>query len=368
MFEAFPEGELDFLRDCELFSDLSEKTLQAIFKRGRIVKLEPGQELFSLESPADNFYVVKSGVVEIWRHGDTDPDEKVSVAFLGRGESVGEMRMLTGSPHSSAARAPEGGEVFELPQRSFRGILETFPEFAIRLCHLFAERLESTVKNLGVQRKRQFHGHLKYFDLASVIQTIVVSRMTGKLIVTDDFGNNYAEMYFNLGNCCTAHVGHLRGAQAFYQLFQPPPVEGLFDFKSDATPPEFDPEEEEGFQPGMNMLMEAIRMQDELETFRPEIKIEDIYQPQGEELRWEGEEAYVVLANDIWYRLHKEQPTVVQLMQEVPYCHYNIYYVLVKLKNTRQILSSMDSGAWPLESVGIRAAFQLDDVEGEPGE
>lgn len=222
-------------------------------------------------------------------------------------------------------------------------MLETFPEFAIRLCMVFAQRLESTVKNMRIQRNRQFHGHLKYFDLASVIQTIVVQRMSGRLVVTDDFGNPYSEVFFTTGNLCSAKLGHITGQQAFFQLFQPPPVEGTFDFKSGERPSENEPSEAAEFYPGMNMLMEAIRMQDELENYRPLLNLEDIYQPQSTELNWEGEERYLVLANDIWYRLHTEQPTIVQLLQEVPYCHFDVYHVIVTLKKNKQIVSSMDS-------------------------
>ncbi|MBI4748832.1 MAG: cyclic nucleotide-binding domain-containing protein [Acidobacteria bacterium] len=345
MFEYFPENELEFLRECELYANLSERTLQSIFKRGRLVQLSPGQELFQVGSSADNFYVVKSGMVEICRLGDK-PDEVVTVAFLGRGDSIGELTMLTGTDHAVLARAPEGGEVFEVPRRNFRTMLEAYPEFAIHLCNTFAERLESSVKNESGTRNRQFHGHLKYFDLATVIQTIVVSRMTGRLVVTDDFGNAYSEIYFDAGDPSCAKIGHLSGPEAFNQLFQPPPVEGTFDFKSGERPPRELLGLFEGCPPGMNMLMDAIRMQDELDNFRPQIDLESIYQPQQTELIWEGEERYLVLANDIWYRLHAEQPTVVQLLQEVPSCHYGVYYVLATMKQAGLIVSSMDTGLW----------------------
>ncbi len=335
VFDLGSVAEYDFLSDCELFVTLPDTILQAIFRRGKLVTYPPGTELFAIGAPSDTFQVIKAGTVEIRRLGDKD--ELVPVAYLGPGDSLGEMTMLTGTGHTSAARLPEGGVLFELSQGGFRGILETYPEFAVRLCLIFAQRLESTVKNLRIQRTRQFHGHLKFFDLATVIQTIITSRMTGTLVVTDDLGANYAEIFFNTGDIVSARLGHLTGPQAFFQLFQPPPTEGTFDFKSGEAPERNVPSETNSFQPGMNMLMEAVRMQDELEQYRPQINLEAIYQPQANELRWEGEEDFLLLANDIWYRLHAERQPVVQLLQEVPACHFAVHHVLVALKNGGQI-------------------------------
>ena len=59
-----------------------------------------GEVIFHKGEPADSFYMVSSGSVEIF-----DPDQKTTIAMLGGGSSFGEQSLLVGGVRGASARA-----------------------------------------------------------------------------------------------------------------------------------------------------------------------------------------------------------------------------------------------------------------------
>src|SRR4030095_16429394 len=83
-----------------------------------------GEKLFEAAQRDSNFYVVKTGAVEIV---DDDGDEPKVVATLGPGEFTGEVAQLTGGPaiFSGVARGESG--VFEVSSDALREIMNVHP-------------------------------------------------------------------------------------------------------------------------------------------------------------------------------------------------------------------------------------------------
>ena len=61
--------------------------------------------MFRQGEPGDRLYIVKSGVLEIV--AARDGAESATLAYLGEGEVVGELALLTGATRSATARCPE---------------------------------------------------------------------------------------------------------------------------------------------------------------------------------------------------------------------------------------------------------------------
>ena len=337
-------AEYAFLRECELFATLSDLTLQALRLRGQLILLAPGDDLFHIGDPAEYLYVITSGVVEIRRPAAEGSPELTPVAYVAAGEVIGEVAMFTRSTRASAARMPGGGEIFRISRDNFLNVVAGFPDLALCLCFAFAQRLESTVRNMRQERQRQLSGNLKFFDLPTVIQTIISSGMTGTLRVDDPLGVTLAEIFFDNGHLCRATMGHLTGGEAFFQLFQPPPKEGTFEFKGG----EHEVSEREVADgtscdillPGLTMLMEAVRMQDEVQQLRCRIPPGMRYRPLSDDLRWDDD--LLPTAYDIWYRLHAGTPTVRDLLDDVPASHYTTLSILNRLLETMQIVAQQD--------------------------
>src|SRR4029453_18103145 len=77
---------------------------------------------------------------------------------------------------------------------------------------------------------KQLQGNLRFFDLPTVIQTLIGSHQTGSLTIMQEGGKqSLAEMFFFKGNVARARVKQLTGDDAVFQLFQSP-LEGEFSF------------------------------------------------------------------------------------------------------------------------------------------
>ena len=108
--------------------------------------------------------------------------------------------------------------------------MKSLPPFSRNLCLVLAKRLEATTLKVPRASSKQLQGNLKFFDLATVIQTLIGSHQTGSLVVTQEGGKQkVAEIFFFKGNIAKARVRHLSGDDAVFQLFQSP-LEGEFSF------------------------------------------------------------------------------------------------------------------------------------------
>lgn len=326
--------DVKFLKDCDTFSGLSEEILKVIYEHGKILKIHPGDTIFESEQPAEQFYIVKNGIVEICR--EDEPGKLRAVAYMGSSTSLGELKMLTGSNYNSYARMPGGGEIFTISRSVFLSLLDILPEFGRSLSTLFAQRLESLTKNTRIDRKEQFRGSLKFFDLTTIIQTIVSSRLTGTLSIVNNFEKPVAEVNFKEGEIRGAFLGTLVGEDAFYQLFQPPLKEGSFDFKSFPVQHIGDSLYDIS-QPASALLIEAARQQDELQEMTRKIHSEDIFVPAKNQLLWLGEEVFMDLSKRVFETIKTEHLTVRQLGAKLGKCSYAVSSVLKIMYVTKQI-------------------------------
>ncbi|MBI4852080.1 MAG: DUF4388 domain-containing protein [Acidobacteria bacterium] len=327
--------ELEFIRESDVFLNLDFELTQLIFSRGEIVRFEPGAKLFEIGQPVSNFYIVKKGLVEICRPSAENPDEMRPVAYLGTSDSMGEMTLLTGSHHGSMARMPEGGEIFYISKPEFLRLLDDFPGFTKALMMVFAYRLQSRVKDQRIA-KRNLQGNLQFFDLPTVVQTIIASKLTGTLVITNEQQLPISEINFEHGEVRSAFLGELFGLEAFLQLFQPPPQNGSFDFKSAPIQEIGDPMFEINF-PTMNLLMEAVRLQDELVEMKNQIGDKDIFFTLTNELNWNEIDANYSVAKTIWRMLKEKQCDTLELRDKSPRSHFYFYSALIKLLETNQI-------------------------------
>ena len=316
-----------FLRASELFESQPEEILQAIIAVGAFEDFGPGQLVVRQGDPGDRLYIVKDGVLEIVA-ARADGADATPVAYLGRGEVVGELALLTGSPRSATIRSPEHAQLFTLDKATFVDLMEMLPAFTRSLCILLARRLEAT--NLKVPRAaaKQLQGNLRFFDLATVIQTLISSHQTGSLVVSQDGGRvKTAEIFFFKGNVARAKVRHLTGDDAVFQLFQTR-LEGEFSFTG--RPVTEDEVQSDVTMPAISLLMESVRLQDELPLLQERIPDPDRrYLQKAPQLRWEDSET-VELAAAVWSRL-KKGASVNDLQREIPRCTYFIYKTLATM-------------------------------------
>lgn len=323
-----------FLQSSDLFENQPAEVLGAVLAQGRIMELGPGDLVFEQGAEGDRLYIVKTGVLEILTR-PVDSADAVPVAYLGVGEVLGELALLTGSPRSATVRSPERAELFTIEKSVFLDLMATLPTFARNLCLVLAKRLEATTLKVPRATTKQLQGNLKFFDLATVIQTLIGSHQTGSLLVTQDGGKQkVADILFVKGNICRARVKNLSGDDAVFQLFQSP-IEGEFSFTGRPVQDE-EMQNSDITMPAISLLMESVRLQDELPMLQERLNDPArVYRQKASQLSWDDPETVEVAAS-VWSRL-KRGASINDLHRDIPRCSYFIYKTVAQLVDTEQV-------------------------------
>jgi CRP-like cAMP-binding protein len=320
-----------FLRNSELFENQTAEVIRAVLAQGQLIEFGPGDVVFRQGDRGDRLFVVKSGVLEVVAV-PSDGSEPVVVAYLGTGEVIGELALLTGSPRSATVRSPEHAELFVVDKAVFFDLMDILPAFSRNLCVVLARRLETTTLKVPRASGKQLQGNLRYFDLATVIQTLISSHQTGTLVVSQE-KHKVAEIFFFRGNIARARYRQLVGDDAVFQLFQSP-VQGDFSF----TGREVREEEiqSEISMPAISLLMESVRMQDELPMLQERLRDpRRVFRQKSAHLAWEEAET-LELAAAVWSRL-KKGASLEDLQRDVPRSSYAIYRTVATLLDGGQI-------------------------------
>jgi small-conductance mechanosensitive channel/CRP-like cAMP-binding protein len=121
----------EVLGDLVLFERLQPMQLEDLARGLTTRLLEPGEILFAEGAADATLYVVASGVLEMTRA--TGTTTSLTLGRIGAGEYIGEIGLLTGSPHAATARARTHCVVYQLRREAIAGLLETNAELAAAL-------------------------------------------------------------------------------------------------------------------------------------------------------------------------------------------------------------------------------------------
>jgi predicted acylesterase/phospholipase RssA len=124
--ELYTAGLRQALRESPLFSSaIGEEALRALEAEVEPVALRSGEAVVRENEPSDSLYIVISGRLRVVRAG---PDgAETTFAELGRGETVGEMGLITGEPRSATVYATRDSLLGRLSEASFNRLLQQHP-------------------------------------------------------------------------------------------------------------------------------------------------------------------------------------------------------------------------------------------------
>ncbi len=110
-----------FLRDVYFFKELSDgeiSEIEALFKEDRF---DRGAVIFRENAPAERFFIVLDGMVEVWKdYASPAPD---LLAVHGQGHLFGEMALIDDLPRSATVVAKTDTRVLYLFRREFDRVL-----------------------------------------------------------------------------------------------------------------------------------------------------------------------------------------------------------------------------------------------------
>ncbi len=140
-----------------MFDDIPVDALNDLAGRVRLLSLSNGRALFRQGDQPDAFYVVRRGAVEIV---EEDPKTGIErqIRMLGRGESFGELGLISGAARSATVRALGNAEVFEIDKGTFDRLLADMvhvPEFEPTMQQLAELSEMSCFAGLGTDQLAQ---------------------------------------------------------------------------------------------------------------------------------------------------------------------------------------------------------------------
>lgn len=136
----------EMLERSQLFGDLPREGLETLAKYTRAYRAPKDTALFLEGKYAGFMCIVVSGRVRVFR--DSGGGRSKVIAHATAGNTLGEMSMLDGLPHSATAVAVEPTVIVSLTRRDFTRIVNEDPKLATRILwrfsRLLSERLRET--------------------------------------------------------------------------------------------------------------------------------------------------------------------------------------------------------------------------------
>lgn len=131
---------LQQLKSCELFKELNDLELNDLYSSMVRVKIEPGEILVSQGDISDCMYVLLSGRLLV-KHADGRV-----IAQIGRGQTVGEMGLITHEPRSATVIAMRESLLLKLDQTRFSELWARHPSVLFEVSKIITQRLQKTLK------------------------------------------------------------------------------------------------------------------------------------------------------------------------------------------------------------------------------
>jgi uncharacterized protein YhbP (UPF0306 family) len=112
----------DFSREraYSVFSDLPTQLVDSVAEELQTVKVDTGEIVVRQGGPADKFFIVIDGSVDVEKQDDAGFRK---VASLGRGHFFGEVAIMSGTPRAATVRATEPTTLLAMGRDVFRDLV-----------------------------------------------------------------------------------------------------------------------------------------------------------------------------------------------------------------------------------------------------
>src|SRR5262245_41717467 len=139
------------LRTFALLEDIGESALRRLLAEADWFGLPGGTQLPREGENDRAVFLVVTGSLGVFVEEDEGP--RRLVATVPAGETVGEMSLLTGEPHSATLIALRDTELLRIGPKSFDMLLTRYPRVMLNLLKLTVRRLRQTTRG-GMQHSR----------------------------------------------------------------------------------------------------------------------------------------------------------------------------------------------------------------------
>lgn len=145
------DDDIRLLSGVALFESLADEHLRLLAFGADKMVLRAGETLYLEGESALCAYVVMSGRLDIYQNRDGTP---VKLTEAGPGTVLGELAVITPTRRLASAVAAVETRVMEIDRKSFRRILEEYPELPERIHRRLAQEFQDMVKRLEALSSR----------------------------------------------------------------------------------------------------------------------------------------------------------------------------------------------------------------------
>jgi CRP-like cAMP-binding protein len=128
------DTKVDSLRRAPLFADLSKDELQQLARVTEDLEVGEGKVLCREGEPAQEFFVIIEGEVEVTRQGRR-------LSTLSDGDFFGEIALLEDIPRTATVTAKKPLRFFVLTRQAFWGMVDRNPEVERKVLRALAKRV-----------------------------------------------------------------------------------------------------------------------------------------------------------------------------------------------------------------------------------
>jgi CRP-like cAMP-binding protein len=139
------EDDIAFFEQVPTFAVLGKQALRILAIGAETRQLPSGAVLFYAGELADAGYLVQEGSLLLEPGTQSEGKEII----VGRGALVGELALLTDMVCPATAIAKEPTAVIRISRSLFKKMLEGYPDAAMRLRDVMAERLNTWEREIG---------------------------------------------------------------------------------------------------------------------------------------------------------------------------------------------------------------------------
>ncbi len=136
----------------KIFGPLDLNVIGEIEQMIEWVNLERGQALFHQGDLYDGWYLILAGRLRVVVN-DAETGKETAVAELGRGDSLGEMAMITGDKRSATPYAVRDSLLARFPVQAFEKIMEHHPQVLLSICRTLVKQSQNTARRSSAKSR-----------------------------------------------------------------------------------------------------------------------------------------------------------------------------------------------------------------------
>ncbi|AZR74903.1 hypothetical protein BBF96_10840 [Anoxybacter fermentans] len=152
-----------FLKNETIFGGLTDEELTRVIEIMVIRQFERNVIIFFEGEVGDNFYLVLSGEVRIYK---ISPDgREKNLALIGPGDFFGEMALIDKKTRSATAETMSKTRLGVIHQKHFSDLIDQYPEIALKMIVQLTERLRRANQQIESLTFKDVQGRLVQFLL-----------------------------------------------------------------------------------------------------------------------------------------------------------------------------------------------------------